>query len=64
MAPVDLVEYEDADGDFISVWMEPDENTVVVQFNFVHLSLEIGQFEGLVEALVKARQVMQEEIDS
>lgn len=63
MTPVDLFEYEDDEGDYVSVWMDDDHETVVVQYNFVHLTLDRDEFEGFVEALIRARDVLEDELE-
>ncbi len=63
MAIVNLAEFEDEDGDYISVWFDPSEEAVVVQYNFVHFTLEIDQFNGFVDALNRGRQALDEEIN-
>lgn len=60
MAVVDLFEIEDEDGDYVAVWMDTEDDTVVVQYNFVHLTLEPTEFTGLVDALNRAREQLRE----
>lgn len=57
----DLVEIEDEDGDYVAVWMDTEDDTVVVQYNFVHLTLDPTGFTGLVDALNQAREQFQEQ---
>ncbi len=63
MSIVDLVEYEDEDGDYVAVWMDSEDNTVVVQYNFVHFTLAPESFSGFADALSEARQRLREELD-
>jgi len=63
MSIVKLAEFEDEDGDYISVWFDPSEDAVVVQYNFVHFTLEIDEFLGFVDALVRGRDALDKEID-
>lgn len=51
MAIEELVEYEDEDGDYIAAWVDTEDNTVVVQYNFLNLTLAPENFRGLVDAL-------------
>lgn len=60
MSVVDLFEIEDEDGDYVAVWMDTEDDTVVVQYNFVHLTLDPTEFTGLVDALNRARDELQE----
>jgi hypothetical protein len=62
MSIVDLVEYEDEDGDYVAVWMDSDDNTVVVQYNFVHFTLSPENFSGFADALEDAHESLQEEL--
>lgn len=55
-----LAEFEDEDGDYISVWYDPGEEAVVVQYNFVHFTLEIDQFNGFVDALDRGQDALEE----
>lgn len=63
MAVVDLVELDDEDGDYLSVWLDTEDDTVVVQYNFVHLTLDPAGFTGLVDALNQAREQFERERD-
>lgn len=63
MSIVDLVEYEDEDGDYIAVWMDSDDNTIVVQYNFVNLTLSPENFDGLADALSEAQSNLEDELD-
>lgn len=51
MATVDLVEYEDDDGDFIAVWMDEEEDAVILQYNFLTITFTTDQFRGFKDAL-------------
>lgn len=62
MSIVDLVEYDDEDGDYVAVWLDTEDNTVVVQYNFVHFTLAPESFTGLADALEEAREVLDEEL--
>jgi hypothetical protein len=62
MSIVDLVEYEDDDGDYVAAWLDTDDNTVVLQYNFVHFTLAPESFRGLADALPKAREALDEEL--
>jgi len=61
LAVVDLIEVEDEDGDYVAVWMDDADDTVVVQYNFVHLTLTPEGFTGLVDALGRARDRFERE---
>lgn len=60
MATIDLVEYEDDDGDFISVWMDEDEDAIIMQYNFLTITFTSDQFRGFVDALDDARNELEE----
>jgi hypothetical protein len=62
MSIVDLVEFEDDDGDYVAVWMDSDDNTVVVQYNFVHFTLSPENFSGFADALESAKESLNEEL--
>lgn len=62
MSIVELCEYEDEDGDYIAVWMDSEDNTVVLQYNFVNLTLAPENFQGLVEALTTASENLEDEL--
>ncbi|MGM0381399.1 MAG: hypothetical protein ACQEP7_05385 [bacterium] len=62
MSIVNLAEFEDVDGDYVSVWFDPAEEAVVVQYNFVHFTLEVDQFNGFVDALNRGQEALNEEL--
>lgn len=62
MSIIELTEYEDEDGDYIAVWMDSEDNTVVVQYNFVNLTLAPENFKGLVDALNSAEEALEDEL--
>jgi hypothetical protein len=55
MAMKDLAETRTDQGALTSVWFDEQEDTVVVQHEFVHLSFGRPDFEAFVDALVEAR---------
>lgn len=63
MAIEELAEFEDEDGDYIAVWIDTDDNTVVLQYNFVNLTLAPENFRGLVDALDTADDALDEVLD-
>lgn len=63
MSVNELIEYEDEDGDYIAVWVDTEDNTIVVQYNFVHLTLAPDNFRGFTEALSEAESVLDEELN-
>ena len=62
MAIVELAEYEDEDGDYIAVWMDSEDNTIVLQYNFINLTLAPENFRGLVDALETADENLEDEL--
>ena len=62
MSMVSLVEYEDADGDYVSAWFDKEEDAVVVQYNYVHITMTTDQFEGYAEAMARGLEALKEEI--
>ncbi|MFB6346505.1 MAG: hypothetical protein ABEK50_12165 [bacterium] len=63
MSIVELAEYEDEDGDYIAVWMDSEDNTIVVQYNFINLTLAPENFKGLVDALDVAADNLEEQLN-
>lgn len=55
MAIKDLSQRTTKHGSVTAVWLDEEEDTVVVQHQFVHLSLYRQDFKAFVEALVEAR---------
>lgn len=56
-----LVEYDDDSGDYTLVWEDKEEEVVVVQYNFVHFTMETDEFKAFASALDKANQTLEEE---
>ncbi len=55
-----LVEIEDEDGDYVAVTLDPEDETVFVQYNFVTFTLSRDEFEGLSDALDRATEALPE----
>ncbi len=51
-----LVEFEDEMGDYTAVWEDVEEDVIIVQYNFIHLTLEPDEFSGFASALEQARR--------
>jgi hypothetical protein len=54
MAMKDLAEKTTNQGAAIAVWHEDEEDTIVVQYEFVHLSFYKPEFKAFVETLNEA----------
>lgn len=63
MAIEELAEFEDEDGDYIAAWIDTEDNTVVVQYNFLNLTLAPENFRGLVDALNTADENLREKLE-
>lgn len=50
----DLAEKTTSQGAAIAVWHEDEEDTIVVQYEFVHLSFYKPEFKAFVETLNEA----------
>ncbi|MFP4687409.1 MAG: hypothetical protein ACLFN5_04785 [bacterium] len=64
MSMLKLVETEDHTGNFISAWYDRREEAIVVQYNYVHITMSIQQFQNYSGALKSAREKLAEEISS
>lgn len=58
-----LVEFEDDSGDFVSAWHDPEEDAVVVQYNYVHITMSVERFKNFADAIGRAETALREGIE-
>ncbi len=58
-----LVEFEDDSGDFVSAWHDSEEDAVVVQYNYVHITMSVERFKNFADAIARAEAALREGIE-
>lgn len=61
MSITKLVEFEDDSGDYTAVWRDEVEDVIIVQYNFVHLTLAPDEFTAFADSLGQAVDSMEEQ---
>lgn len=59
MALKDLAEYTTKQGNVTAVWYDDKEETVVVQYEFLHISFLKPDFKAFVKTLVEAEKKLE-----
>lgn len=60
MAIKDLAQHTTKQGAVTAVWYDDEEDSVVVQYEFVHLSFYKPDFKAFVNTLVEAKNKLEE----
>ncbi|GEM_PF-4226226 len=60
MSITKLVEFEDESGDYTAVWHDEVEDVIIVQYNFVHLTLAPTEFTAFSQSLSQAVESFKE----
>ncbi len=59
MAIENFIEHRDEQGNYLAVWWDPQEEMVILQYNFIHLTLIPEQFSQVLDKLSEAREKLQ-----